>query len=167
MMINPSPSNTSSLKSQFLLGADDKSDPEEEADDITPQLVLNILISIIMCGAAMFYMTRYWHNDGVRVLVSLFVAIVVGVAEVVVYSGYLRKVKESKEKERRVRERKVVIGREVIGGGKKEGEVVDEREMDGDDVETEEIWGRGVNGGMRRRVREKWEKEKEDGVQGD
>lgn len=91
-----------------------------------------------------------------RVLVSLGVAIVVGIAEVVVYAGYLRKVKESREKERRIREKKVVVGSERVGGkgGKDEGE-------GGLEVEKEEIWGRGINGGMRKRVREKWEREEE------
>ena len=31
----------------------------------------------------------------------------------------------------------------------------------GDEKESEEIWGRGLHGGMRRRVRERWEKDKE------
>jgi TMEM199 family protein len=125
----------------------------EEKDDVTPSLVINILISIIMCGAAMFYMTRWWSNDGVRVLVSLGTAIVVGIAEVVVYAGYLRKVKESRTKEQRVRERKIVVGSESVGGKSPETGV--------DEVEREEIWGKGVNGGMRRRVREKWEREEQ------
>jgi hypothetical protein len=29
-------------------------------------------------------------------------------------------------------------------------------------VDQEEIWGKGINGGVRRRVREKWEKEKDE-----
>jgi TMEM199 family protein len=126
---------------------------DEEKDDITPSLVINILLSIIMCGAAMFYMTRWWTNDGVRVLVSLGTAILVGIAEVVVYAGYLRKVKESRLKEQRVRERKIVVGSESVGGKSLETGL--------DEVESEEIWGRGVNGGMRRRVREKWEREQQ------
>jgi TMEM199 family protein len=138
-------------KNIALPQSDDVKD-EEEKDDISPSLVFNILLSIIMCGAASFYMTRYWSNDGVRVLLSFLVAIVVGIAEVTVYAGYLRKVRVSRDKERKLRERKVVIESEKVGG-------MSEKLLE----EKEEIWGRGVNGGMRRRVREKWEKEKEDG----
>lgn len=133
-------------------GAEGGGEAFDDKDDITPSLVLNILLSIVMCGAAVFYMTRYWPNDGLRVLVSFLVAIVVGVAEVTVFAAYLRKVKMSKEKEKAKREKKVFLGEyrddpqrprlssSSVGG------------------EKEEIWGRGINGGMRRRVREKWHK---------
>ncbi len=135
--------------------------PDDETDDISPSLVLNILLSIVLCAVAVFQLTRWWSNDGVRVLVSLATAIVVGVAEVGVYMAYLRKVGASKLKERSKREKKVVIG-EYKG----EQELTDAqgKAVSLDTVtmmEKEEIWGRGINGGMRRRVREKWEKQQE------
>lgn len=123
---------------------------EEEKDDVTPSLVFNILLSVVMCGAAMFVMTRWWANDAVRVLVSMLFAIVVGIAEVVVYAGYLRNVKRNKAKEQAKRERKVVIGPYEGDGDEQPLTVIEEKE---------EIWGRGKHGGMRMRVREKWEKE--------
>lgn len=88
-------------------------------------------------------------------LVSMLVAIVVGVAEVVVYAGFVRKMKRGREKEAKVKERKVVVG-EYKGVG-------DEVALTAEDGEVarEEIWGRGKHGGARRRVREKWEKEQE------
>lgn len=91
-------------------------------------------------------------SEPVRVLVSLAGAVVVGVAEVVIYAVYLEKVSRARDREKKVRERKVVFGSEKVGGGeRREGE-----------NEGEEIWGRGVNGGLRRRVRERWEeREKE------
>ncbi|KIW54058.1 hypothetical protein PV05_06449 [Exophiala xenobiotica] len=132
---------------------DTNEEDASEKDDITPSLVFNILLSIVMCAGAMFYLTRWWRNDGLRVLVSLSTGILVGVAEVTVYAGYLRKVKLSREKERTKRETKEYIGEYT-------GEPV--RPIDHmASVEKEEIWGRGVNGGMRRRVREKWEKEQQ------
>lgn len=94
-------------------------------------------------------------------LLSLFAALLVGVAEVVVYAAYLRKVREARARERKIKERKVVIGpvpdpdprddgsRGRDGGGEKETRI----------TEKEEIWGRGVNGGVRRRVRERWDRE--------
>jgi TMEM199 family protein len=132
-------------RSQGTEGGDD----DEDKDDVTPSLVFNILLSVIMCGAAMFYMTRWWTNDAVRVLVSMFVAVVVGVAEIVVYAGYLRNVKRNKAKERAKLERKVVLGKHPGEAEEHPLTVVEEKE---------EIWGRGKHGGMRRRVREKWEK---------
>lgn len=96
----------------------------------------------------------------------------VGVAEVSVYAAYLRKVGDSRRRERERRmgrkERKVVVGREEVGrgargGGRKgSGDVKEKEGEDGNgDVEEIEIWGRGVNGGVRRRVRERWEKDRE------
>ncbi|KIV81853.1 hypothetical protein PV11_04004 [Exophiala sideris] len=126
---------------------------DEEKDDISPSLVFNILLSIVMCAGAIFYLTRWWHNDGLRVLVSLSTGIVVGIAEVTVYAGYLRKVKLSKEKEVTKQEKKQFIG-------EYKGEQVDMTSTIAT-IEKEEIWGRGVNGGVRRRVRDKWEKENE------
>lgn len=95
-------------------------------------------------------------SEPVRVLASLAVAGGVGVAEVVIYAIYLGKVERAREREGRLRERKVVVGTEEVRGRKmKDG-------GDGDaTAETEEIWGRGVNGGLRRRVREKWEEGRE------
>jgi hypothetical protein len=122
-------------------------------DDISPSLVLNILLSVVMCAATMLYLTRWWHNDGIRVLVSLGTGFVVGIAEVTVYAAYLRNVRVSREKERAKREKKQFIA-EYRGDdpGIPLDHVVDEKE---------EIWGRGKHGGMRRRVREKWEKEQD------
>ncbi|KAJ9611230.1 hypothetical protein H2200_004413 [Cladophialophora chaetospira] len=134
---------------------------DDDQDDISPSLVLNILLSIVLCAMAVFQLTRWWSNDGVRVLLSLGTGIVVGVAEVVVYMAYLRKVGTSKQKERSRVEKKVVIG-EYKG----EQEITDAQgrpvSIDAATaMEKEEIWGRGINGGMRRRVREKWEREQE------
>lgn len=131
-------------------------DEDVGEDNIPISLPFNILVSILCCGAAVFYMTRYWNNAGLRVLLSLAVAILVGVAEVVVYAGYLRKVKESKLKERK---RKDV--REIVPLSAEDEKAMLDVKVTGTS-EKDEIWGRGVNGGMRRRVREKWEKEQEE-----
>ena len=126
--------------------------------------MLNILLSVLLCAFAVFYATRFWPRPGPRVLLSLGAAVLVGVAETVVYAAYLRKVAKARERERGRRERKVVVQRDVIvarGKGRDGVEDGDEMGEVGMGGEREEIWGRGVNGGFRRRVRERWEKEKE------
>ncbi|KAL2441608.1 hypothetical protein ABEF95_015822 [Exophiala dermatitidis] len=138
---------------------EDDEDEEAQKDEISPSLVLNILLSVVMCAAAMFYLTRWWGNDGLRVLVSLFSGIIVGVSEVTVYAGYLRKVRLSKHKERAKREKKVFIGE--YRGGEEEDSNSESLLPSSAAAEKEEIWGRGVNGGMRRRLRDKWKKEQE------
>jgi len=114
---------------------------------------------VVLCAAAVFVLTRWWSSDGVRVLLSLGTGIVVGIAEVGVYMAYLRKVGMSKDKERSKLERKTGIGeyRGELDSMDAHGRPVsiDAAAI----VEKDEIWGRGVNGGMRRRVREKWDKE--------
>lgn len=136
---------------------------EDGSDDISPSLVLNMSLSVAMCAWVAWHVTRWWPNDGIRVLVALGTALVVGIAEVAVYAAYLRKVEESRRKERRRKEKK-----EVIGEYTDEGDAVDawgtrggKVSRDDTEVEQSEIWGRGVHGGMRRRVREKWEREQE------
>ena len=131
---------------------------EDGSDDISPSLVLNILISIVLCAFVSIHVTRFWANDGLRVLVSLGVGIVVGVAEVVVYTAYLRQKAEAREKENRKKETKVLIAEVVPETKFQEGAEL--RDI-GRTEDKEEIWGRGPNRGMRRRVREKWEKEQE------
>lgn len=89
----------------------------------------------------------------------MFLAMVVGVAEVVVYAAYWRKAEAAKEKERKVVEKKVVIG-EYIGGiyGDDDGMAIPV----GTTGEKVEIWGKGVNGGARRRLKERWKGAEDD-----
>ncbi|KAJ5693052.1 hypothetical protein N7462_002475 [Penicillium macrosclerotiorum] len=150
-------------------------------DTLTPSLVVNIFLSVLITGFSVYWaLTKFtmpailavrfaaWTgprgdaapsggaSDAVRVLVSLFAALTVAVAESFLYFAYLGKVERARGKERRVKERKEFVG--VVEGVDTWEEVrVDEREEI-----KEEIWGKGVNGGVRRRVREKWEKENEE-----
>ncbi|CAK39505.1 hypothetical protein CBS115989_10374 [Aspergillus niger] len=159
------------------------SNNNEETDPLTPGLVLNIFLSVLITGFSVYWalrsfrspemlvstVARIWRGTGtgqgvsesVKVLVSLGAAVVVGVAEVMIYAIYLRKVEVAKGRERRVKERKVVVESERVGGKVKQGDEDGVERVGG--KEEEVIWGRGVNGGLRRRVREKWE-EKEKNV---
>lgn len=122
---------------------------------------------------------RVWHSnqhpvnirgvsEPVRVLLSFAVALIVGVAEVVIYAIYLGKVEQARARETKLKERKTVVDSEQVGGGEQAGS--EEQQGDAKDTsgpvdvsggrqEEEKIWGRGANGGIRRRVREKWEEQ--------
>ncbi|KAM5447638.1 hypothetical protein MaudCBS49596_005897 [Microsporum audouinii] len=104
-----------------------------------------------------YYYPHAPSSQPFRVFVALFAGILVGVAEVVVYASYLRKVANAKAKEKAKVEKKVFIG------------LVEDPHYDKDqepaegpvsvslkDGKKEEIWGKGINGGARRRVRERW-----------
>lgn len=128
---------------------------------MTVSLVSSVFISVIVTGFSVYAaLTRFptpqiLSSEAVKVLLGLFAALSVAVAESFLYWTYLGKVDRARVKERGVRERKVVIG--AVGE--------EDRADEGVEVgtEKEEIWGKGVNGGVRRRVREKWEKGKDGG----
>lgn len=152
-------------------------------DPLTPSLVLNIFLSVLITGFAVYWALTFqmpdilvskvsstWRSsrqgsrgggggasEAVRVLVSIFAALGVGVAEVLIYAIYLGKIEQARGKEGRLRERKEVIGREEVGGRDQAIPVGAEDDDDDEKDEKDVIWGRGPNGGLRRRVREKWE----------
>ena len=82
-------------------------------------------------------------------------ALAVGVAETVVYAAYLQKMDRARSKERSIVERKELIG-EVLGDN--ETGKVNEGCVRVGKRERVEIWGKGINGGARRRIRERWER---------
>ncbi|CAI7617648.1 unnamed protein product [Penicillium pancosmium] len=160
--------------------------PAFSEDPLTPSLVLNIFLSVIITGFSVYWaLTKFtmprilatifakWTgpriddeyqpagtSDAVRVLLSLFAALAVAVAESFLYVFYIGKIERAKVKERKFKERKVFV-KEVDG----DAETVEDVTVSVD--EKEKIWGKGVNGGVRRRVREKWEKENDTDAQGE
>jgi len=113
-----------------------------EDDDITfadvnrqLTLIINVLVSIIACGIAIWLVAGHIAAPK-RLALAMVGALVVAVAEVAIYAGYLRKLGEAKEKERGKKERKVISKTWTIGaslsdknanivGGKEKGEDVD------------------------------------------
>ncbi|KAK2809012.1 hypothetical protein FQN50_004286 [Emmonsiellopsis sp. PD_5] len=193
-LLNPSThSNTHSYFSltnpPSTLNPDPNPDNDDEDNDpLTPSVILNILLSTLFTGFAIYWALSNFRipsfitfttatapdypgavaSQPARVFLALIVAVVVGVAEVGVYAAYLKKVEVARGREGRVVERKVVVGEvggvgDRIGDGDGEGVVVvvGKEGKEG----KEEIWGRGVNGGARRRVKERWRGKEGDGDQ--
>jgi TMEM199 family protein len=99
-----------------------------EEDDITYtdinrqiSLIFNVLISIVACAAAIWMAARWWDTPA-RLALSMSGSLLVGVAEVVVYSGYIRRLGEAKQKEGVVKEVKEIVETWVIGGEEAEKE---------------------------------------------
>jgi hypothetical protein len=93
-----------------------------EEDDITYTdvnrqitLILNVLISIAACGAAIWIAARWWDTPA-RLALTMSGSLLVGIAEVVVYSGYIRRLGEAKQKEGAIKEVKEIVKTWVIGG---------------------------------------------------
>ncbi|KAJ6166495.1 hypothetical protein N7470_001942 [Penicillium chermesinum] len=149
-------------------------------DTLTPSLVFNIFLSVLITGFSVYWALSTFHmpgilartfsswtgpraegkerqgaSDAVRVLLSIFAALAVAVAESFLYAAYLGKLERARIAERKLKERKVLVGAF-------EGEGSEEREDLVTVGEKEEIWGKGLNGGVRRRLREKYEKGKKD-----
>ena len=98
-----------------------------EADEITFSdisrqlaLIFNFLLSIVACSAAVWMVSSHWTAPQ-RLGLSMCAGIVVAVAEVVVYTGYLRRVQEAKQRDQKKVERKEIVETWVIG--KREPEV--------------------------------------------
>ena len=96
------------------------SDAQEEDEvtytDINRQmaLIINVLLSIVACSVAIWLAASHWSTP-TRLGLSMTGSGVVGIAEVVVYAGYLRRVKEAKSKAKTKSEVKEIIKTWVIG----------------------------------------------------
>ncbi|KAF2195416.1 hypothetical protein K469DRAFT_543192 [Zopfia rhizophila CBS 207.26] len=102
------------------LAADE--DDEVTYADVNRQviLIINVLVSIIACSVFIWVAARHWSTPK-RLGLSMSGSGMIAVAEVVIYSGYVRKIKEAKLKEKKKPEIKQIIESWIIDGavGKK------------------------------------------------
>lgn len=100
------------------ISASDPDDDEVTYADVDRQmaLIFNVLISIVACAAAIWIAAKWWSTPA-RLALSMSGSALVGVAEVVVYSGYLRRVGEAKGKEKQIKEVKEIVNTWVVGAG--------------------------------------------------
>lgn len=117
-------------------------EPEDEVTyaDISRQMAMiaNVLLSILACAGAIWVAARWWSTPA-RLALSMSGSLLVGIAEVVVYGGYIRRVSEAKGKEKSVQEIKEVVRTWVVGGGEEEEpeeSVLLEGNRDPDDVKA-------------------------------
>lgn len=103
------------------------SDDDITFSDVNRQLtlIINVLVSIIACGIAIWLVAGHIAAPK-RLALAMVGALVVAVAEVAIYAGYLRRLGEAKVRERGKKERKVVSRTWTIGGSlsEKDGGVV-------------------------------------------
>ncbi|TAQ83272.1 hypothetical protein B7494_g8404 [Chlorociboria aeruginascens] len=99
-----------------------RDDDEVTYSDIDKQMtvILNVVISILACAGALWMVARWWSTPA-RLALSMSGSLLVGIAEVVVYSGYLKRVGEAKGKEKQLKEVKEVVNTWVVGGGDDQG----------------------------------------------
>lgn len=126
-MINPPPLTETfadrypSTMNAKLFPARTQADIDEDEEftyaDINRQvtLIINILVSIVACSVAIWIAASHWSTPR-RLGLSMGGSCMIGVGEVVVYSGYLRRLKEARRRGQKQVEIKEVIKTWVIGG---------------------------------------------------
>ncbi|KAF2760172.1 hypothetical protein EJ05DRAFT_483945 [Pseudovirgaria hyperparasitica] len=133
-MLNPAPQTEMfsqrypvTPNARFHTTAIDHAEEEDEATyaDVNRQLALiaNVLISIIACSVAIWMAARHWSAP-TRLGLSMTGSGVVAAAEVVIYSGYIRRVREAKATEKAKVEVKEVAESWIIEGSKGAAEKV-------------------------------------------
>lgn len=93
----------------------------KEVDDVTfadvnrqMALIINVLVSIIACSVAIWIAARRWPVPQ-RLALSMSGSTLVAVAEVVIYLGYIRRIKDAKATEKKVVESKEIVQSWVLG----------------------------------------------------
>ena len=125
-MINPPPAietfqqrfpNSNGAKLFSPSTADIGEDDETTYADINRQmaLIINVLVSIVACSVAIWLAAKHWSTPS-RLGLSMGGSGMVGVAEVTVYAGYIRRLKEARKKGKKQIEIKKIIKTWVIGG---------------------------------------------------
>lgn len=94
----------------------DEGDNEVTYADVQRQLMLllNFLVSIFGVAGTLWVLARWWSTPA-RLLVTMGGAIIVGIAEVAVYNGYIWRMGEAKTKQDKQKELKEVVQTWVVG----------------------------------------------------
>ena len=143
--------NSSSEFQQSHQGVNSQDEEDEMTySDVNRQmtLIFNVLVSIIACSIAIWLVARHM-NTPARLALSLTGSGVVGAAEVTIYFGYIRRLKEARGEERAKKEERVVTETWVIEANPQMEPLL----VDG----AEEVRGKDDERVRRRRVKERYE----------
>ncbi|KAG9190106.1 hypothetical protein G6011_08194 [Alternaria panax] len=124
----------------FSIGATQTTSEEDDLsyEEVHRQIILivNILISVVCVAVFIWVAARHW-SVGSRLGLSMGGSLGIAVAEVAVYSGYVRKVREAKRTEKKKPEIKEIVNTWVFGDDDddgKEGDSTGWKEKDGDGI---------------------------------
>lgn len=107
------PSSRNRMPEHFTIGVDEVDDVSYEEVHRQIILIINVLISIVCVAVFVWVAARHW-SVGKRLGLSMVSSLAVAIAEVVVYSGYVRKVQEAKTAEKKKPEIKEIVASWVL-----------------------------------------------------
>ncbi|KAK3346827.1 endoplasmic reticulum-based factor for assembly of V-ATPase-domain-containing protein [Lasiosphaeria hispida] len=121
------PTGQTNLASAFAEVNRPGQDADLGDDDITlndvhrqMMLILNVVVSILGVAATLWIVARWWSTPA-RLFLTMGGSLLVGVAEVAVYSGYIWHLGEAKKKDKTFKEVKEVVQTWVVGQEKDDG----------------------------------------------
>ena len=117
-----------------------KEDDEMTYQDVNRQLtlIINVLVTVVACSVAIWVAARHW-NPPLRLALSMSGSIVLAIAEVVVYSGYIRRLKDAKLKERNTVEKKTITETWIIEPRESKSQVVKAVQSSTQDRKTDSL----------------------------
>lgn len=86
-------------------------------------LIFNVLLSIVGVAATLWTLARWWSTPA-RLFLAMGGGVFVGVAEVVLYSGYIWHLGDAKKKDKKVKEVRQVVQTWAVGPDTDENSVV-------------------------------------------
>lgn len=111
------PAARSRMPDHFSIGVDEVDEVSYEEVHRQIILIINVLISVVCVAVFVWVAARHW-SVGKRLGLSMGSSLAVAIAEVVVYSGYVRKVAEAKRVEKKKPEIKEIVASWVLDRGK-------------------------------------------------
>lgn len=113
------------------ISAEDLGDDDTDFNEVHRQvtLIINFLVSIAGVAATLWIAARWWSVSS-RLFLTLGGSILVAIAEVVVYSGYMWRMEEGKKKDKKAKEVKEVMESWTVGREEDKEVVVIEEEED-------------------------------------
>lgn len=111
------PGSRSRIPEHFSIGVDEVDDVSYEEVHRQIILIINVLISIVCVAVFVWVAARHW-SVGKRLGLAMGSSLAVAIAEVVVYSGYVRKVHEAKRVEKKKPEIKEIVASWVLDRSK-------------------------------------------------
>lgn len=125
------PNARNRMPEHFSIGVDEVDDVSYEEVHRQIILIINVLISVVCVAVFVWVAARHW-SVGKRLGLSMGSSLAVAVAEVVVYSGYVRKVAEAKRVEKKKPEIKEIVASWVLDkNGEGEGAATGKEKDDG------------------------------------